>query len=295
MPEQTGTYTLLPWVRQGVTAGSLPVETLADTLKARVSVPVNLRVNTDPVGIKARLYGPGDVVGIDTRQIVRADPRPRSANVEAKYLASIDFARADFPWLFTPAAADAQGRLRPWLCLVVVRRRDGVRMFADQTRPLPTLEITSPARVSEELPDLAESWAWAHAQATGTALTDGNGDARSRLLCPRRLDAHTAYIACVVPTFEVGRLAGLGRSLTTDELAPAWRIGDPALTTLELPVYYTWEFSTGAGEDFKALVKKLVARELPPTVGSRPMNVANADPDLPSIPANSVDAELGLE
>jgi hypothetical protein len=295
MPDQTGTVTLLPWVRQGVTAGALPVETLGDTLKSRASLDVGLRVNADTVGVKARLYGPGDVTGIDARQIVRTDPRPRSANVEPKYLASVEFARADFPWLFTPAAADAQGRLRPWLCLVVVRRRDGVRIFADENRPLPTLEIASPAKVSEELPDLAESWAWAHAQATGTALTDGGGNARSRLLCPRRLDPNTAYIACVVSTFEVGRLAGLGRPLTTDELAPAWRIGDPALTMLELPVYYTWEFSTGAGDDFETLVKKLVARDLPATVGIRPMDVTNADPDLPSIPADSPDAVLGLE
>jgi len=295
MPDQTGTFTLLPWVRQGVTTGSLPVDTLADTVNARVSLDVGLRVNSDTVGVKARLYGPGDVTGVNARQIVRTDPRPRSSNVEAKYLASVEFVRADFPWLFTPAAADAQGRLRPWLCLIVVRRQEGVRIFADPTRPLPTLEFSAPARVADEIPDLSESWAWAHAQATGTALTNGNGDARSRLLCPRRLDPNTAYIACVVPTFEVGRLAGLGRPPTTDELAPAWRVGDPALSSLELPVYYTWEFSTGAGEDFEALVKKLVARDLPPEVGIRPINVTNADPDLPSIPSDSADAVLGLE
>src|SRR5262252_3772887 len=229
MPEPTGTITLLPWVRQGATTGSLPVETLAETLKASVTVRVDVSLNSDTAGVNARLYGPGDVVGIDARQIVRTDPRPRAADVEAKYLASVEFAQPDFPWLFMPAAADAQERLRPWLCLVVVRRRDGVRLFADQTRPLPTLEIASPAVVTEELPDLAESWAWAHAQAAGSGLTGGTGNARSRLLSPRRLDPNTGYLACVVPTFEVGRLAGLGRPATTDQLAPAWRIDDPTL------------------------------------------------------------------
>jgi len=112
MPEQTGTYTLLPWVRQGAATGLLPVETLADTLKAHVTVRVDVRVNADTAGVNARLHGPGDVVGIDVKQIVRTDPRPRSSGVEAKYLASVEFARADFPWLFTPASADAQGRLR---------------------------------------------------------------------------------------------------------------------------------------------------------------------------------------
>ena len=32
----------------------------------------------------------------------------------------------------------------------------------------------------------------------------------SRLLCPRRLDPLTEYLACVVPAFELGRKAGLG-------------------------------------------------------------------------------------
>ena len=75
MPEPTGTFTLLPWVRQGVTTGSLPVDTLADTLKARVSLDVGVRVNSDTVGVKARLYGPGDVVGIDSKLVVRKQPR----------------------------------------------------------------------------------------------------------------------------------------------------------------------------------------------------------------------------
>ena len=32
----------------------------------------------------------------------------------------------------------------------------------------------------------------------------------SRLLCPRRLDPSTDYLACLVPAFELGRKAGLG-------------------------------------------------------------------------------------
>ena len=295
MPEPTGTITLLPWVRQGATTGSLPVDTLTETLNASVTVRVDVNVNSDTAGVNARLYGPGDVVGIDARQIVRTDPRARAADVEAKYLASVEFAQPDFPWLFTPAAADAQDRLRPWMCLVVVRRRDGVRIFTDQTRPLPTLEIASPAIVAEELPDLSESWAWAHAQATGSGLTGGIAGARSRLLSPRRLDPNTGYLACVVPTFEVGRLAGLGQPATTDQLVPAWRIDDPTLDRVELPVYYSWEFSTGDGDDFETLVRRLKARDLPSTVGIRPMDVTHADPDLPIIAADSADATLGLE
>ena len=43
------------------------------------------------------------------------------------------------------------------------------------------------------------------------AILGQNPDlAYSRLLCPRRLGDNTGYHAFVVPTFETGRLAGLG-------------------------------------------------------------------------------------
>ena len=44
------------------------------------------------------------------------------------------------------------------------------------------------------------------------AIIEQNPDlAYSRLLCPRRLDDNTGYHAFVVPVFETGRLAGLGK------------------------------------------------------------------------------------
>jgi hypothetical protein len=304
MAESSGVFTLLPWVRQGVGAAQLPADTLGPDLPARVSLAVELRVNAEPAAVRARLYGPGDVVGVDPRQIVRTEPRSGTANAEDNELAAVEFARPDFPWLFTPAAADAQDRLRPWICLVVVRRQDGVRIVAQRDRPLPTLEIGPPARPSEELPDLAESWAWAHSQSAGgvatvdAALAGKTRQTLSRLLCPRRLEPQRAYIACVVPAFAVGCVAGLGQVPTAGDesaLLPAWRTGDAASPSVQLPVYYSWEFGTGPDGDFKSLVELLTARELPGSVGIRPMDVTNADPDLPRIPAGSPDATLGLE
>ena len=76
--------------------------------------------------VPVRLRGPADVVGIDVHQVVRTDPRPGTADFEPNCFPSIEFDRADFPWLFTPARANANGQLRPWLCLVVIaqaRRR----------------------------------------------------------------------------------------------------------------------------------------------------------------------------
>ena len=60
--------------------------------------------------------GPGHVIGIDPRQIVRTDPAPGSRDFEPNYFPLIEFDEPTLPWLFTPAGADAQARLRPWLC-----------------------------------------------------------------------------------------------------------------------------------------------------------------------------------
>jgi hypothetical protein len=296
--QQVGTFTLLPWVRTGVSAAQLAQDTLTASLPARARLAIELGLGSDTVSVPTQILGPGDVIGIDQHQVVRTDPRPWSANVESNYLASVEFARPDFPWLFTPASADGQNRLRPWLCLIMVRRQDGVSMAMDGTRPLPTLSIEPPAVPSIELPDLAESFAWAHAQMLGTAtsLAEAPSDfTRSRLVCPRRLQPNASYIACVVPTFEVGRKAGLGLAITQDDqssLAPAWTGQE---TAIQLPVYFQWEFATGQVGDFHSLVAKIKVRQLPATVGIRPMSVANADPDLPTIPADSPDGVLGLE
>jgi hypothetical protein len=160
----------------------------------------------------------------------------------------------------------------------------------DRNLPLPVLEIK--AHAQEELPDLAESWAWAHAQVSGSARNKdslekslGGNPALtlSRLLCPRRLDPLTDYLACVVPTFELGRKAGLGLPIQRDserdeerELLPAWTT---QVDAVELPVYFHWEFRTGTGGDFEALVKLLTARDLreTPRVGKRLVDISDPD------------------
>ena len=107
------------------------------------------------------------------------------------------------------------------------------------------------------LPDLTQAWAWAHAQILGGAGRAGHRLRRrhrrraarrrrrrgrcARLLCPRQLRPQTSYQAFLVPTFERGRLAGLGQPASgIDRLAPAWQPGQAAghaagLLQLELP------------------------------------------------------------
>src|SRR5690349_5584987 len=155
----------LPWVRQGLAARVTTPDPLTTPLPAQAPLGVALAINNaDAASMPVRLFGPGDVLGIDPRQVVRTEPPAGTIDYESNDLAAIELDNPDLPWLFTPAAADAQGRVRPWIVLVVVRKQDGVRLRPPPTEPLPVLEIGAPALPSAELPNLADSWAWAHAQ-----------------------------------------------------------------------------------------------------------------------------------
>src|SRR5262249_41211317 len=117
-------HIFLPWVQPGI-AASIPDqarERLAVDQSAVINLPLVLVVNSDSVQTTARLYGPGDVTGIDPQQVIRLEPRHQTTDFEPNHFPAIEFDRPDFPWLFTPAKAGDQGRLRPWLSLIVVRR-----------------------------------------------------------------------------------------------------------------------------------------------------------------------------
>jgi hypothetical protein len=215
----------LPWVRQGAAGSITTPDSLGQAQQGVAGLTASLAVNSaPPVSVPVRLRGPADVVGIDPHEIVRMDPRPGTSDFEPNYFPSIEFDRPDFPWLFTPARAATTAKLRPWLCLVVVRQQDGVVLRSTSDAPLPTLEIAAPAKPIDELPDLGDSYWWAHAQAANPGVPgadalrqvlSGNPEhSLSRLLCPRVLAPNTDYIACVGPTFDLGRSAGLGQEIT---------------------------------------------------------------------------------
>ena len=120
-------YRFLPFTRRGLVA-ELRDDTAAATgdlpQRASIKLDVTLSGGLGGASTTTALAGPGDVVGLDPRSIVRLTPRRDATNVEPNYLVAVDFDEPDLPWLLTPAAADAQGRLRPWLALVVVEARD---------------------------------------------------------------------------------------------------------------------------------------------------------------------------
>ena len=295
-------YTFLPWLRQGISADiSVPDKLGRDvpgTTPERAGVSVSFTVNGQPVSKQAQLLGPGDVVGINPRVVVKTEPRNAVTDFEANYLAYIEFYEEDFPWRFTPAKAPGaleQSRLRPWIFLVVLAEDE----FDEKkvNGPLGAFEIKVELEPNELFPDKEQSWAWAHVhvsqnvigdklqttseqearaveQNLATTLAVNPDNASSRLLCPRKLQENTAYHAFVIPAFETGRLAGLGLGglADIDGQKPSWGEGQRLY-----PIYYRWSFRTGSKGDFEFLVDLLEPRPVDKRVGVRDMDMQNPD------------------
>ena len=277
-----------PWLRRGVAAAAgqpdgpgLPDRaTLAVTLNVTALAGGAMVPDSPAPSMTVRLYGPGDVIGIDPRHVIRTEPRDQTVNFEPNYLAGIEFDYPDFPWLFTPAQPDGD-RLRPFIALIVLA--DGEYTTpAVPPNPLPAIDVQSIAA----LQPLDDAWNWAHAQFSGdgdvtTTIASDPAAVISRLLCPRRLDPETAYTAFLVPAFEIGRQAGLGLDVsglhTSD---PAWTGQTSA--PLRLPVYYRFSFRTSDAGDFESLVRKLTPTVLPADVGLAPMDVSSPGAGIPS-------------
>ncbi|WP_134741609.1 hypothetical protein [Nocardioides sp. 503] len=203
-------------------------------------------------GPDQRLLGPGDVAGLPAGAVTRSEPPPGACDVEPNYLASVEVTPAELPWLLTPARPTA-GRLRPWLVLVVLEAGSAPLV---EGAPLPAVEAPI-----DQLPDLRDSWAWAHVQRTLgdrqlPAGASAPAAAVARLLCPRHLDAGVSYRACLVPAFASGRDVGLGMTHPEGGVhEPAWQV--TAAGSVRLPVYHHWTFTTGPLGDFEDLVGRL--------------------------------------
>lgn len=317
MSDPLAQYLFLPWFRQGLaTRITGPSTSTSKRVGFRVTLQVN-ELTENLIQKEVELYGPGDVIGFDPRVVVRTDPKRDISDFEPNYFPLIEFSEPDFPWRYTPLpapATDVPARLDPWICLVVLRAELGKngeqvefkhkRRTEDQ--PLPSIEVKS-QEIS--LPDLSQNWAWAHVQMTTSSdelesLGNGSSDINiaqlqirlqeiqrteperliSRLLSPRRLEPGVLYHAFVVPTFESGRLTGLGLDPTVTEIAKtAWDISQGS--AIDLPYYFDWEFRTGLRGDFEHLVRLLEPRELDKNsgVGMRDMDCADPGYLIPAV------------
>ena len=293
-----GTYSFLPWLRQGL-ANQITSADFDNSVKVRASMNVQLELRgeqltggttTQPLPPRpVQLFGPGDIVGIDRRAIVRMEPRDWITNFEPNHLAHIEFYDEDFPWRYTPAAPDmAKGRLRPWITLVVLKEAEFKDGKDIRDKPLPFITVDNIAR----FPRADELWAWAHVHVNRTlaandaefvshdmaavipklqSVLNENPDlAYSRLVCPRKLEPNESYHAFVMPTFEVGRRAALGMDLgDTPATESAWAATRPE----GYPYYHRWYFRTSSEGDFETLVRLLKPKPVDPRVGTREMDV----------------------
>jgi hypothetical protein len=311
-----GTYTFLPWVRQGL------ANHIGASAGARSTMDISVQLSgtkadaapPDPVTVTktVQLYGPGDIIGVDAGQISRLEPPNWVTNFEPNYLAAIEFYDEDFPWRYTPVAP-ADRRLLPWLALVVLEEDGEFTDGKDMTgRPLPYIRLT--ADISTVFPHASEAWAWAHGhlnaelspnvvetdstlvgQATQHIIETAPDTACSRLLCPRKLRPKTGYHAFLIPAFESGRLAGLGldpatpfadsgNGLTTTSSAwGAYAVPANRPDTADFPYYYRWFFRTAETGDFESLVRLLKPRVVDSRVGLRDIDASDPAPNVTGV------------
>ena len=284
---KTGDTFFFPWVRKGLSKNIGEEEVFGEVrdndklahLRAGLSIHTKYRAyagNGDETG-KERiddkdvlLYGPGDVTSVRSSAVSLRHPAAGSKDFPCDYFPYVEFWEPDFPWRYTPARATADGRLRPWLALLVFRADQVALQKPD--RQLPYVAFRGDEKEYKAVfYDIRELSRAAHAQGPSK-----NKPTLSRIIGLRGwkegqehremvdLEPFTDYLACVVPTFESGRLRGLGVGLESLSdivaQAPAWEAeyADQKAKQrgLEFPVYYSWEFRSG-DQSFETLVKAL--------------------------------------
>ena len=328
MSSTIATYTFLPWLRQGI-ANKIASGDMDTAIKVRAAVTVDLTLTgnglngnplTDTVSKDVQLYGPGDIVGIDPKAIVKVEPHHWITNFEPNYLPFIEFYDEDFPWRYTPAAPDmGKDRLRPWIALVILKEGDFTEAKNIKDKPLSYITVDDAAT---KFPPADQLWAWAHVHVNGSlmdkivagpsdrdsvvanfeAILAANPDhASSRLLCPMKLESNTAYHAFLIPTFETGRRAGLGLDLSADALPAelfatlsAWADYTGKEEATNFPFYHRWYFRTGSVGDFEYLVRLLQPRPVDSRVGRKDMDVQHPGSNLRGITDEALGGILKL-
>ncbi|MDT5189746.1 MAG: hypothetical protein QOI28_1997 [Mycobacterium sp.] len=316
MTEPIGTYTFLPWVRLGLANHIGPATATRPAIDVKLNVEGNAKAGAPPAPVEVartvELYGPGDIVGIDTAQVSRVEPPHWVTNFEPNYLPCIEFYDEDFPWRYTPSGATGR-RLLPWLALVVLEEEvEFAEGRSVAGKPLSYIDVT--ADFSKVFPNAADAWAWAHAhfnaefsanvvetdatkaaQAAQQVMSTAPDTACSRILCPRKLKPTTGYHAFLIPAFESGRLAGLGRepeklfadpANALNATSSAWgAYGVPANRpeATSFPFYHRWFFRTSENGDFESLVRILKPRPVDSRVGHRDIDVSDPAPNITGI------------
>lgn len=274
-------------------------------MQERATVGVTLSMSMGGIGKNIsdtlNIVGPGDILGIDKKLVVRREPEEGVFNFEANYLPAIEFFEEDFPWRYTPATPAAGHRLRPWLALVVLK--DGeFTVGQPKVNGFPSV-LTIMQDLYKVLHPHEEHWAWAHVQVNKPNAGGGGSNppmftyinnlradlekdlnvAFSRLLCSRKLEPGTSYTAFLIPAFETGRLAGLNQPTTIiPSLKPSWDLGQ-STSPREFPIYTQWRFGTAVDGDFETMVRALQPRAVDSSMGGTTVDISHSGMGLDTV------------
>ena len=284
-------YRYLPWVREGAAHAYDTPDKQAAVLarpdgKPISAVPIGLLVNDKTrVDVPLRIYGPGDVVGIDPRAVLRTDPLAEHRRLRAE-LPRVH--RVRHPGLPLALHAGRGRHERPAAPVARARRRSAGRGRG------PAPDEPGPAAAARRRRE----------RAPGPGRTPGRGRTRRSSSWTRRRRSSrssprsptgtspawcarggssprpaTSRASCRPsrPAARRGSAARSRRPTRTSSRPPG-----AATAAGELPVYYHWEFATGAGGDFETLARRLKPRAVGPDVGKRKLRVGKQPFGLPN-------------
>jgi len=254
-------FSLLPNARTSIASLAATPQSSDNRLRFTYDLQVTGQAGVvgNPIALSGEIRGPGDISGIDPQAISRVEPGSGLKAFEPSYMPFMEFVDADFPCRYSLSTGTGN-RVLPWIVLLALRADEFE--FVDQVigraGKIRVLDVAS------SLPDLSQSWAFAHVQVALPA--DENNEKQiinqrrrsgfSRLLCPRRLAERETYYLFLVPSYEAGRQAALGIPIQPQPFdQPAW--SDATSGTLELPIYRQNQFRTSAMEDVESLARRL--------------------------------------
>lgn len=250
--------------------------------RATLKVNLGVELNRKDLGIVEKqtldgqviqLMGPADVKSLQKSAVNRISP-PEGAKTRLfkGYLPYVEFYEEDLPWRYTPVATGDKD-FRPWMTLIAVKEDEVVYQMSSDGVKLATLQIGSEERYQEIFPNEGVLSKIAHVQIDSAVpvtpsnvneLLEVNPDCGiSRILCTSVLEESNSYEVLLVPTFELGRLAGLGHSVTETLLGQCawekdWASQKNRPDGLTFPVYLKWKFKTSdVKADFKTLASHL--------------------------------------
>lgn len=272
---------VLPYYRKGLSnsiTSSGQLKQHRATLKVNLGVELDKKVDHTRVeklldGQEIQLMGPADVKWVQKKAISRISP-PEGAKTRLfkEYLPYVEFFEEDLPWRYTPVAT-TDADFRPWMTLIAVKEDEVSFHVNSNGTKLATLQIGSEERYGEIFPNAKLLFNVAHVQIDSAVevtrenvndLLDENPDCGiSRILCTSILEENSSYVALLIPTYELGRLAGLGLSVDDVRLGKcAWENllanQNQRPDGLTFPVYFKWKFRTSIVKaDFKTLASRL--------------------------------------